>query len=373
MPGRTAGVGNTELFAGLMSGTSLDGVDVVLADFGGTAPVVLGHVHRAFPQELRDEIAGLLEPGANEVDRCGAAAQRLAAHYARCVQELLESSGHSAADVHAIGVHGQTIRHRPESGYSIQLNAPALLAEQIGIDVIADFRNRDMAAGGQGAPLVPAFHASVFESKRPRVVLNVGGISNISYLPADGGPILGFDCGPGNVLLDLHASRHLPEAFDRDGAFAARGQVVPQLLERLLADPFFLKPPPKSTGRELFSQRWLDAAIGSNAHPAADVQRTLTELTARCVADAVGRWCAPARDVVVCGGGARNRSLMAALAQAVQPRALVPCTSLGIEPEQVEALAFAWLAQRFMRREPGNLPTVTGARGPRILGALYPR
>ena len=361
------------MFAGLMSGTSLDGVDAVLADFSGSAPMVVAHVHLAFPAALRDEILGLVEPGPDEVDRSGAAAQRLVAHYALAVRDLLESSGHDASDVRAIGVHGQTIRHRPDAGYSVQLNAPAHLAELTDIDVVADFRNRDMAAGGQGAPLVPAFHAALFASSAPRAVANVGGISNITFLPVDGGPILGFDCGPGNVLLDLHASRHLPQAFDRDGAFAARGRVITPLLERLLAEPFFAKAPPKSTGRELFSSRWLDAALAVESYPAADVQRTLTELTAHCVAAAVSRWCPAALDVVVCGGGVRNRSLMAALAQAVQPRELVSCATLGVEPEQVEALAFAWLARRFIRREPGNLPTVTGARGSRILGALYPR
>ena len=233
------------------------------------------------------ELLALSAPGADEIERSGAAAQSLADIYAECVAATLAAAHVSPEDVCAIGAHGQTIRHRPGAGFTVQLNAPARLAEGTGIDVVADFRSRDLAAGGQGAPLVPAFHAAVFAAPEPRAVVNIGGISNITFLPAGNATPLGFDCGPGNVLLDLHAARHLPEAFDRDGAFALGGQIDSALLGRLLAEPFLAVPPPKSTGRELFSVVWLDELLKGVTAPPRDVQRTLTQFTARCIADAV--------------------------------------------------------------------------------------
>jgi anhydro-N-acetylmuramic acid kinase len=335
---------------------------------------VLAHAHRPFPRDLRAELLALTSPGGNEIERSGAAAQRLVDIYAHCVADVLQLADCAPADISAIGAHGQTVRHRPEDGYSLQLIAPALLAELIQIDVVADFRSRDLAAGGQGAPLVPAFHAAAFSAEARRAVVNIGGISNVTYLPGGGEQdILGFDCGPGNLLLDAWAAQHRAEPFDRNGEFAATGQLDPELLARLLAEPFLDLAPPKSTGRELFSQAWLGQALAGTARPPQDVQRTLTEFTARCIGDAIGRWCASARDVVVCGGGVRNATLMTALAGAVEPRPLVDSTALGIEPDQVEALAFAWLARRCKRRETGSIPAVTGARGARILGAIYPR
>jgi anhydro-N-acetylmuramic acid kinase len=263
------------------------------------------------------------------------------------------------------------VRHRPEHGFTVQINAPARLAELTGIDVVADFRSRDIAAGGQGAPLVPAFHADVFASPSARAVVNIGGISNITFLPAVGRAPLGFDCGPGNVLLDLNAWRHLSEPIDRDGAWACQGHIDQALLTRLMQEPFLGREPPKSTGRELFSAQWLDALLTSHVVAPSDLQRTLTEFTARAIASAIDRWCREAADVVICGGGARNATLMQALAAAVAPRRLLSSSELGISPDQVEALAFAWLARRFIRGEPGNLFEATGARGPRVLGALY--
>lgn len=363
----------TELYIGLMSGTSLDGVDAVLADFSSPTPRVLAHAYRPFPQDLRAELLALTSPGANEIERSCAAAQRLVDVYAHCAADVLQVADCAPADICAIGAHGQTVRHRPEAGYSLQLNAPALLAELTQIDVVADFRNRDVAAGGQGAPLVPAFHAAAFSAEAPRAVVNIGGISNITYLPDGEQEVLGFDCGPGNLLLDAWATLHRSEPFDRDGEFAASGRLDPELLARLLAEPFLNLAPPKSTGRELFSRAWLDKALAGTALPPQDVQRTLTEFTARCIRDAIERWCASARDVVVCGGGVRNATLMTALADAVAPRPLVASAALGIEPDQVEALAFAWLARRCKRRETASIPAVTGARGARILGAIYPR
>jgi len=362
-----------ELYIGLMSGTSLDGVDAVLADLSGPLPRVLAHAHRPFGSDLRHQLLALCTEAADEIDRAGRAAQSLARQYAECVAEVLRVAGRDPAEVRALGAHGQTIRHRPEAGYTLQLNAPALLAELTGIDVVADFRSRDLAAGGQGAPLVPAFHAAAFAAAGPRVVVNIGGISNVSYLPGGEQPVLGFDCGPGNVFLDAWATRHRNVPFDRNGDFAAAGRVDATLLERLLAEPYLDQAPPKSTGRELFCPAWLASALGDAALAPQDVQRTLTEFTARCIGDAIARWCAPARDVVVCGGGSHNATLMAALADAAGPRPLQASSVFGIEPEWVEALAFAWLARRCLRRETGSLAAVTGARGPRVLGAVYPR
>jgi anhydro-N-acetylmuramic acid kinase len=362
-----------ELYIGLMSGTSLDGVDAVLADLSTDAPRVVAHAHCPFPYDLRDELLALTSPGANEIERAGAAGQRLADVYAHCVADVLQQADRAPADILAIGAHGQTVRHRPAEGYSIQLNSPARLAELTQIDVVADFRSRDLAAGGQGAPLVPAFHAVAFAADRPRAVVNIGGISNVTYLPGEPQGVLGFDCGPGNLLLDAWATQHRTEPFDRNGEFAAAGRLDPALLARLLAEPFLALPPPKSTGRELFSQVWLQDVLAGTTLSPQDVQRTLTEFTARCIGNAIERWCAPASDVVACGGGVRNATLMTAVAEAIAPRRLVASSALGIEPDQVEALAFAWLAQRCLRRETGSLAAVTGARGARVLGALYPR
>jgi anhydro-N-acetylmuramic acid kinase len=366
-----ADASGTALFGGVMSGTSLDGIDVVLADFSAARPRVLAHVHRPFPAQLRGELRALTVAGAGEIERGGATAQRLGHFYADGIAAALAAAQRQAAQVAAVGVHGQTVRHCPADGYSIQLNAPALLAELTGIDIVADFRSRDIAAGGQGAPLVPAFHAAVFSGTEARAVVNIGGIANVTFLPSAGAAI-GFDCGPGNVLLDAHAARHLGVEFDRNGEFAARGRVDDALLARCLAEPYLALDPPKSTGRELFSEAWLDRQLHGDMRPE-DVQRTLTEFTARCIAAAVNRWCAPARELVVCGGGTRNATLMAALSAAVGPRAVRRSDELGIAAEQVEALAFAWLARCCLLRTPGNLPAVTGARGPRVLGAIYPR
>jgi len=358
-------------YIGLMSGTSLDGVDAVLVDLSGPVPYLEAHAHRPYSIELRATLGGLCSGVSDEVEVSSRAAQSLANVYAEAVLSVLQLAGVGASRVVAIGAHGQTIRHRPEHGYSVQLNAPARLAELTGIDVIADFRSRDLAAGGHGAPLVPAFHAQVFKCEAPRAVVNVGGISNITSL-IDDSEVIGFDCGPGNVLLDAWTQTYWGTAFDQDGRFAARGQVDPPLLARMLEEPYFTLPPPKSTGRELFSLAWLDNLTDDHRGRAADVLATLTELTARSIADAIERWCPQVRDLVVCGGGARNVTLMNALSRLTAPRLVQTSAALGIAPEHVEAMAFAWLAQAFTERRFGNLPSVTGARGLRILGALYP-
>ena len=360
------------LYIGLMSGTSLDGVDGVLADFSHGAIQTLSAAFTPFPAELRSELMALQAASDNELEREALAANALALVYADCVRSLLPSC---PAPVTAVAVHGQTIRHRPELGFTRQTNNPALLAELTGIDVIADFRSRDVAAGGQGAPLVPAFHEARFGKRgQVRVVVNIGGIGNISVLHGDG-RVTGFDTGPGNVLMDLWIARHLGKPYDEDGAWAAGGRVDDALLATLLGDAFFRLPPPKSTGRDLFHERWLDDRLAR--HPqlaAADVQATLTRLTAVSIAEAIRqetRGRAP-QAVYVCGGGAYNAVLLRELSAALDGVAVGSTEALGVAPNRVEALAFAWLGYRFMRRQPGNLPAVTGAKGLRVLGALYP-
>ena len=355
-----------------MSGTSLDGVDAVLADLSSPRPRLLATAHRAFDDGLRAGLARLLRPGPDEIERAGALGNALAREYADAVAALLRQAGVAAADVRALGCHGQTIRHRPGQGFTVQIGNAALLAELAGIAVVSDFRSRDLAAGGQGAPLVPAFHAAVFaDPAEPRAVLNLGGIANLTWLPT-AGAVTGFDTGPGNCLLDGWAELHLDARFDAGGTWAASGCEDPGLLARLLDLAWFGTPPPKSTGREIFHLDWVQASL-KGGETAADVQATLLALTARSVADALKRWCPGTARVFACGGGTRNDRLMQRLAQALAPVAVETTAALGIDPMQVEALAFAWLAQATLEGRPGNLPAVTGARGARVLGAVYPR
>lgn len=369
------------LYIGLMSGTSLDGADGVLVDFDpgdGRALRVLAHDHEPFDPTLRSELLALNASGPDELHRASLAANALARVYARIVDRLRPAAG--GRPIGAIGAHGQTVRHRPRefdgTGYTVQLNQPALLAELTGLDVVADLRSRDVAAGGQGAPLAPAFHAAAFRGEAPRAVVNIGGISNLTGLPARGvdSPVLGFDCGPGNVLLDAWALEHLGTPVDQDGRWAAGGRVHGPLLAALLDEPFFALAPPRSTGRERFNRDWLAGRLArfSRVEPQ-DVQATLTQLTAAVIGDTIGRYFAEAAEVVVCGGGAFNATLMRMLADACAPRRVVTSDALGVAPDEVEALAFAWLAREFIEQRCANLPAVTGARGPRPLGALYPR
>ena len=358
-----------------MTGTSLDGIDAALADFAVGGPRLRGHVHHELAGELRQALLRLNHSGDDELHRAAVAGQHLAHAYAAAVGDLLLDAGVESHDVRAIGAHGQTVRHRPEAGYTIQVNAPATLAELTRIDVVADFRSRDVAAGGQGAPLAPAFHAAAFRGEAPRAVVNIGGISNLTGLPALGidSPLLGFDCGPGNVLLDAWAHEHLGEPVDRDGRWAAGGRVHAPLLAALLDEPFFALAPPKSTGRDRFNREWLGAKLAGFGVEPRDVQATLTQLTATVIGGTIGRYFAEAAEVVVCGGGAFNGTLMRMLAEACAPRRVVGSDALGVAPDQVEALAFAWLAREFVEQRCANLPAVTGARGARRLGALYPR
>jgi anhydro-N-acetylmuramic acid kinase len=366
-----------------MSGTSLDGVDGVVVDFSEGVQV-LWHASRGFDAALRAELLALNRPeGSDELHRAALAANGLARSYAEVVNELLKATGMHASQIAAIGAHGQTVRHRPQmfdgTGYTLQLNSPALLAELSGIAVVADLRSRDVAAGGQGAPLVPAFHQGVFGRPGETVlVLNIGGIANLSVLAGDGhgddGMVLGFDCGPGNALMDGWCQAHTGQPYDDGGQWAATGKVLPALLERLLAEPFLQQPPPKSTGRDLFHADWLDGHLADCARDAspADVQATLTEFTARACADAVQRFGRGGGELLVCGGGAFNTQLMQRIAALLPGVAVDTTAARGLPPQQVEAAAFAWLARQALLGLPGNLPAVTGARGPRILGAIHP-
>ncbi|MDL5036031.1 anhydro-N-acetylmuramic acid kinase [Comamonas sp. Y6] len=378
MPNAIEQAAQRPLYIGLMSGTSLDGVDGVIVDFSQRTQVIL-HAGCSFDSSLRAELLALNSTGgSDELHRAALAANAVARHYAQVVQQLLRASGLRAGQIAAIGAHGQTVRHRPQmfdgTGYTLQLNSPALLAELTGISVVADLRSRDVAAGGQGAPLVPAFHQSVFgKPGETALVLNIGGIANLSVLEADGS-VLGFDTGTGNALLDGWCLRHTGQPYDACGQWAAGGQILPQLLAAMLADPYLAQTPPKSTGRDLFHADWLEQHLQRHASQAApvDVQATLTEFTAASCADAVQRFGKGGSELLVCGGGAFNTYLMQRLA------ALLPGVQVGstaqrsLPPLEVEAAAFAWLARQCLLGLPGNLASVTGARGPRILGAIYP-
>jgi len=367
-------------YIGLMSGTSLDGIDAVLAKIGpnGQASAVEA-VSMSFAPDLRKALFELQTPGPNELDRERRAGNALALAYAEAVVTLLNKANLQASDITAIGAHGQTIRHQPHLGdlaYTHQTLNPALLAEKTGIDVIADFRSRDLAAGGQGAPLVPAFHAQQFSATQSIAVLNIGGIANLTLLP-NGGEITGFDCGPGNMLMDAWIHQHQGNAFDENGKWALQGKVNTELLARMLSDLFFTKAPPKSTGRDDFHLNWLQEKLGDVNHSIEDVQATLLHLSAHSALEALVRHAPQTQKLIVCGGGARNQALMNLLKVKAQhffkePLEITTSDSVGIDPQLVEGLAFAWLAWAHKEKRPANLPAVTGAKGPRILGACYP-
>jgi anhydro-N-acetylmuramic acid kinase len=362
-----------ELYIGLMSGTSLDGVDAVLADFGTGAPQprLIASAYAPYDDALRADLLEIHGTGHGELDRAAQLGIRVSKVYAASVAGLLHKAGMPAADIAAIGCHGQTVRHRPELGYTIQLANPAYLAEAAGVTVVADFRSRDIAAGGQGAPLVPAFHRAVFAlPDRHRVVANLGGIANLTSL-TPGKPVTGFDCGPASMLMDAWTLQARGERYDKDGAWARTGKVIPDLLARLLSEPYLRLPPPKSTGRDLFNAGWLAPRLRPS-DDAADVQRTLLEFTAVTLSDAVKTFCGGTQELLLCGGGARNSTLRERISEHLHPVPVNICDVAGIAAEHVEALAFAWLARQAMHREPGNIAEVTGARGTRVLGAIYP-
>lgn len=372
-------------YIGLMSGTSLDGVDGVLVAFPDqvtenmSPPLkVLAHIHNAMPHTLRCELLELNYPTVNELHRSAIAANTIVNElYTPVIEQLLSTTNFKPQQVTAIGAHGQTIRHMPrlpqnDIGYTIQLNAPALLAEHTGITVISDFRSRDIAAGGQGAPLVPAFHAHFFSSPHEsRVVLNLGGIANITILDPSH-PVIGFDCGPANALMDEWCEEHTGKPYDENGQWAATGHIIPELLNTFLQEPYFALPAPKSTGRDLFSRQWLNQHLHLATHATPeDIQATLLELTAQSILNAITNNAAKTDLLLVCGGGAKNTVLIQRLQQIMQPTIVKPTDELHLPADQVEAIAFAWLARQCMTQIPSNLPMVTGARGERILGAIY--
>jgi len=365
---------STSLYLGLMSGTSADAIDAALVAFEDDRPRLLATRAQPWPEPLRAEILAVAQgEAALDLDAFGRLDTRLGEAFAEAALALLRDSRTPAAAVRAIGSHGQTLRHRPAGPhpFTLQLGNPAVIAERCGIDVVADFRRADVAAGGQGAPLLPAVHAMLLARPgRSRVVLNLGGIANITVLSADG-RVTGFDTGPANGLLDAWCLRQRGEACDRDGGFAASGRVDAALLDALLADPYFALPPPKSTGREHFHLDWLATHPRVPALAPADVQATLLELTVRSVAEAIERHAPEADDVLACGGGVHNGALMRRLGARLAPRALASTASCGVDPDYLEAIAFAWLARQRLLGLPGNLPAVTGARGPRVLGAIH--
>lgn len=363
----------TTYYIGIMSGTSLDGVDAVLADFGPSPPSLLYTFYLAYGEDLRSRLLDLNHSDYDELHRAAMLGNELARHYAGAVAGLLDKCGIKPQEVAAIGCHGQTVRHSPESGrgYTIQLCNAALLVELTGITVVADFRSRDIAAGGQGAPLVPAFHQVLFKDPRVhRVIANIGGISNLTSLVPTG-EVAGFDCGPGNIMMDAWCLRHTGRSYDENGAWAGSGKIIPRLLEKLLALPFFSIPPPKSTGREVFNLDWLESCL-SGAEEPVDVQSTLLQLTVAGIADAVLTHFPKAEEIYLCGGGARNAQLVARLRTALPGRKVELTDRFGIDADWLEAFAFAWLARQVLLGVPASLPSVTGARGARLLGAIYP-
>lgn len=370
------------LYIGLMSGTSLDGVDVAVADFNSGQWKLIGTLYRPFPANLREQLFVLCTASSIDIDLLGHADAELARLYAEASLEVLEKNGLAPRDIAAIGCHGQTIRHRPPLQgnrnvfsqplpYTLQIGDPNRIAELTGITTVVDFRRRDIAAGGQGAPLVPAFHAYALSSDTERrAILNIGGIANLTLL-SSGPTVSGFDTGPGNTLLDAWTQQHFQQACDRDGELAANGTVDRTMLARMLEDPYFRLPPPKSSGREYFNPEWLGNFLPSSHIDPLDVLTTLTYLTTHSIAGAVRRFAPQTERVLVCGGGVHNNFLMKLLAELLSPCRVDSTQEEGLNPDFVEATAFAWLAKQTMERKPGNLPSVTGANKPVILGGIY--
>lgn len=381
----------TLLFIGVMSGSSLDGVDVALITLSNAIKPnarnldqscnaqqcnVIATRFQPYTAAIKDALLSLHFPQDNEIEKAALMANQLARLYAEAINTLLLNHGTKADQVSAIGCHGQTIRHQPRHknniGYTIQLSNNALLAELTNITVVGDFRNRDIAANGQGAPLVPAFHQAIFASdKKNRAIINIGGIANTSYLSKDG-KVTGFDSGPGNILLDHWAKLKLGKSFDADGSWSSTGTVQSTLLKAMLNEPYFSLPPPKSTGRDLFNESWLTHHIAGKGFSNQDVARTLVELTAASIHQHLIQHCPKVDEVYICGGGVHNKLLLDCLQQRLDKIPILLTNHLNIDADWVEAVAFAWLAQQTVTNKPGNLPTATGANGLRILGAIYP-
>ena len=362
-------------YIGVMTGTSVDGLDVALVDIASGTPSIVNADTIALPEALAAALTGLATPGENEIVRTGDADAALGDFIGKAVLACLDRWGVRARGVRAIGCHGQTIRHHPDrpTPFTTQIGDPNRIAEATGIDVVADLRRRDLAAGGQGAPLTPMFHEALFRDPvRHRIVVNIGGIANATMLPAASSSILGFDTGPGNALLDAWIDHHLGEPFDRDGVWGAGGNPAPRLLAMLQGDPFIAREPPKSTGKETYNLGYVLEACEAFDLAPQSIQATLVEFTAWSIASAIRRWGPGSGDVVVCGGGRLNRCLMERLAAMLAHHQLLTSDDLGVDGDALEAAAFAWLAHRRLEGLPGNAPAVTGARGPRVLGAVYP-
>ena len=349
----------------------MDGIDGVLVDFSQPKPQQLATCYLPFDDNLKNNLMALHLPSHNELHQAQIIGNQLAKLYATAVAPLLTQAKSSSKAVKAIGCHGQTIRHCPEHGYTLQIGNAALLAELTGITVVSDFRSRDIAAGGQGAPLVPAFHDHVL--RHPdihRVIVNIGGISNLTNLPPRANTS-GFDCGPGNLLMDAWCMQHTGKSYDNKGAWAASGKVLPRLLEQLINEPFFALPPPKSSGRDLFNMAWLQNKLEENER-SEDVQATLLELTCQTITQAIQRHCVGAKEIYLCGGGAHNQTLYNCLAALLADCSIKKTSALNVDSDYLEAIAFAWLAQQTLHGKPANLPQVTGAKHPCVLGAIYP-
>ncbi len=363
---------DSQLFIGLMSGTSLDSIDAALVDFSTGSAQLLSSYEHPIPAALQQELTALCLPGDNEIERMGVADKTLGRAFAMAVKQLLQATNISPSEIAAIGSHGQTIRHLPDidNAFTLQIGDPNTIAFETGITTVADFRRKDMAAGGQGAPLAPAFHAAFFstEDNSPRAVINIGGISNVTLLhPA--GDITGYDIGPGNILMDLWTQQHKQQAYDRDGEWAASGKVIESVLQAMLREPYFAQQAPKSTGRELFNRQWLDRYLADADYEPKDIQATLLELTAKSIAEELNQH--HCKDIYISGGGAYNKALMRRLQVLLAPYSVSSTDSLGIAPQWVEACGFAWLARQTLNRQSGNQIAVTGASQPVVLGAIY--
>ena len=362
-----------ELFIGLMSGTSLDGMDAVLVNFGDSPQDIkmIGHSYVAYEDTFKKSLLALHLPYSNELEDSLMIGNMVSQQAYQAVEALLKKTGTTSKDIKAIGFHGQTIRHQPQKGFTLQIGNPALLAELSYINVIADFRSRDVAAGGQGAPLVSAFHKEIFSHPTAhRAIVNIGGIANVTILNPKTS-VSGFDSGPGNILLDHCSQKHLHKAFDEDGSWAREGQLIQTLLDAFFNDAYFEKTAPKSTGRDHFNEAWLNKHL-QKSYPIQDIQRTLLELTALSISKAIHIHNANITEAYLCGGGALNSFLIERLKSLIPQIKIQLTDALGMPTQHVEAAAFAWLAKQTLFSKPGNLPQVTGAKGLRILGAIYP-
>jgi len=371
----------SQLYVGLMSGTSIDAIDAALVDFSSAQPSLVAHHNHVIPEDIKNRIAELcspqtLSPRLSEIDSYGELHIQLGQLFADACLALLETANIPPEDVLAIGNHGQTIRHRPNGSFpfSLQIADPSTIAQRTGITTVADFRLRDMAAGGQGAPLVPAFHQAVFHSdKINRIILNIGGIANITVLEKNKSEkVLGFDTGPGNTLMDQWIKKIKGEAYDKEGAWAKSGTTNTELLKKLLAHPYLSAPAPKSTGREIFNLNWLSPILSETDElKPEDIQRTLLELTSNSIAQSIKNLSIKIGEVLVCGGGSHNCLLMASLAKHLPEFSISTTASAGYPPDWIEAMAFAWLAKQTLNHLPGNLPNVTGAKSQVVLGGIY--